>query len=233
MGDGSFQRRLDYGTGSRPVSVAIGDLNGDRKPDLITANLENPDAGLGSVSVLLNRGDGSFQPKVDYANDGSPFRVAIGDLNGDRRRDIVTANADVPSDVSVLLNKGDGSFRPKRDYRTGAGPSSVVIGDLNGDHKPDLATVNSGLTEEPFGSVSVLANRGDGSFRPKRDYKTGDGAQSIAIGDLNGDGKPDLATANFVDENISVLLNRGDGSFPDQTCLSPAPAPLERSQSAT
>jgi FG-GAP-like repeat/PASTA domain/FG-GAP repeat len=207
-GNGSFRPQLDYGTGSRPVSVAIGDLNGDRKPDLVTANIE------GSVSVLLNRGDGTFEANFDYANGRSPFRVAIGDLNGDRRRDIVTANADAPT-VSVLLNKGDGSFRPKRDYRTGAGPSSFAIGDLNGDHKPDLATANSGATEEPFGSVSVLANRGDGSFRPKRDYATGDGPQSIAIGDLDGDHKPDLATANYT-RTVSALVNTGDGSFQDK-----------------
>ena len=211
-GDGRFRPRLDYATGSRPVSVAIGDLNGDHKPDLVTANIENLDAGPGSVSVLFNRGDGTFQAKLDYANASVPFRVAIGDLNGDRRRDIVTTNREAPT-VSVLLNKGDGSFRPKRDYRTGAGPISVAIGDVNGDHKPDLATANSGVTEEPFGSVSVLANRGDGSFRPKRDYATGDGPESIAIGDLNGDRKPDLATANFFDDGVSVLINRGDGSF--------------------
>ena len=85
---------------------------------------------------------------------------------------------------------------------------SVAIGDLNGDGKPDLATAN-GTTN----TVSVLLNRGDGSFRAKLDYSTGHGPGSVAIGDLNGDGKPDLATANDDANTVSVLLNRGDGAF--------------------
>jgi hypothetical protein len=78
-------------------------------------------------------------------------------------------------------------------------PQSIAIGDLNGDHKPELATANSDIT------VSVLANRGDGSFQAKRDYLTRSDLFSVAIGDLNGDGKPDLATANY--NTVSVFLN--------------------------
>jgi hypothetical protein len=147
-------------------------------------------------------GDGSFQPKRDYRTGGAPFSVAIGDLNGDGKPDLATANY-VANTVSVLLNRGDGSFQAKRDYKPGNYPISVAIGDLNGDGKPDLATANHSNT------VSVLANRGDGRFQAKLDYRAGGrgGQYWVAIGDLNGDGKPDLVTANFDADTVTVLLN--------------------------
>jgi hypothetical protein len=202
----SFSAAKSYGTGREPHSVAIGDLNGDGKPDLATAN-----GDASSVSVLLNRGDGSFPPQLDYATGGGPFSVAIGDLNGDRKPDLATANWQAEGTVSVLLNTGDGSFQAKLDYATGRGASSVAIGDLNGDRKPDLATANA--YSGPTPTVSVLLNRGDGSFRAKLDYRTGSSPSSVAIGELNGDGEPDLAIANSGASTVSVLSNRGDGSF--------------------
>ncbi len=210
----SFARAKSYATGRAPGSVAIGDLNGDRKPDLATAGEDGPGR---TVSVLLNRGNGSFRAKRDYATGSIPVSVAIGDLNGDGKSDLATANWDSGA-VSVLLNTGDGAFQAKLDYTTGVGPDSVAIGDLNGDGKPDLATANVGTEHDPGRTVSVLLNRGDGSFQAKLDYTTGEGPDSVAIRDLNGDGKPDLATANFGTEHdpgrtVSVLLNRGDGSF--------------------
>jgi FG-GAP-like repeat/PASTA domain/FG-GAP repeat len=240
----SFAPHRSYGTGKRPVSVAIGDLNGDRRPDLATANRD-----ASTVSVLLNRGDGSFRPKRNYATGRHPDSVAIGDLTGDGKPDLAIANYDSNS-ASVLLNQGDGSFQPKFDLKAGGHPLSVAIGDLNGDGKPDLAIGNSVLLNRGDGSfqpkldyamgegaffaigdlnddrkpdlatanldantVSVFLGRGDGSFRPARDYATGRVPESVAIGDLNGDGKPDLATANADSYTVSVLLNRGDGSF--------------------
>ena len=139
------------GTGSRTglgsSSVAIGDMSGDGKPDLVATNLTG-----NTVSVLLGNGDGTFQAKVDYGTGVSPGSTAIGDVSGDGKPDLVTANA-TSSTVSVLLGNGDGTFQAKVDYGTGASPQSVAIGDVTGDGKPDLVTANhTGF------SVSVLRN---------------------------------------------------------------------------
>ena len=211
-----MEPRLQNGVG--PYRLAIGDLNGDGKPDVAVANY-----GSGTVSVLMGRGDGSFEPKVDYGVDGGPWEAAIGDLNGDGKPDIAVANSDTDT-VSVLLNRGDGAFEPKVDYPTGSAPISVAVADLNADGKPDLATTNA------FGNtVSVLLGKGDGTFEGKLDYQTGGGPYDLAIGDVNGDGKPDLATANYdLDggRTASVLLNRGNGSFGPKVDYGTASAPL-------
>jgi hypothetical protein len=98
-GDGSFQARRDYATGDRPISVAIGDLNGDGKPDLAIANVFTE-----TVSVLANRGDGSFQAKRDYGTGRYPSSVAIGDLNGEGKPELATANYHANT-VSVLATR--------------------------------------------------------------------------------------------------------------------------------
>jgi hypothetical protein len=154
------------------------------------------------VSVLVNRGDGSLEPKRDYRTGSGPHSVAIGDLNNDGKPDLATASS-TDFSVSALINRGDGSFRSGRTYRAGSDNYSVAIGDLNGDNRPDLASGNSSSQ-----TVSVFKNRGDGSFEEKLDYRTGGSPFSIAIGDLNGDGRPDMATANFTGNSVSVFTNK-------------------------
>jgi FG-GAP-like repeat/PASTA domain/FG-GAP repeat len=196
-GDGSLQPKHTYRTGTETTSVAIGDLNDDGKPDLAAANRY---AGMPTVSVLLNRGDGSFGAKHDYAG-ADPVWVTIGDLNGDGRPELAVANFELHS-VSVFANNGDGSFRKRPDYATGIGTRSVAIGDLNGDGRPDLAT-----TDLEANTVSVLVNNGV-SFGRRLAYATGSGPVQVAIGDLNGDGRGDAVTADYRGPGTaSVLIN--------------------------
>jgi hypothetical protein len=199
----SFAAPKIYPTGSGAQAVAIADLNGDGKPDLVTANVAQD-----TDSVLLNRGDGRFRAANDFEPGKEPESVAIGDLNGDGKPDIATASWSSPdtATVSVLLNIGGGTFSDRVDYPAIGEPDTVAIADLNGDGKLDFATADSaGMT------ASVFLNQGGRSFR-RVDYATGSDPGAVAIGDLNGDRKPDLVTANRGSDTVSVLLN-GGGSF--------------------
>src|SRR5438067_5212358 len=153
-----------------------------------------------------------FKPPVNYGVGTYPDSIATGDFNRDGKVDLVVANY---SDliVSVLLGDGNGTFQPKVDYAVDYGGSSVAVGDFNNDGKLDLVvTTSSGA----FGSaVGVLMGNGDGTFQPYLDYPTAYGPYSVAVADFNGDGKADLATANYASGgfSVSVLMGNGDGSF--------------------
>jgi FG-GAP-like repeat/PASTA domain len=204
----TFGRARAYATGHPSAAVAIGDLTGDAKPDVVSAN----GSRTHTVSVLINKGNGRFRAKREFGTGPGPQSVAIGDLNADGSPDVATAND--ANTVSVLFNNGDGGLRPKRDYATGRGPRSVAIDDVNGDSKPDLVTANTGGAN----GISVLLNTGDGTLQARRDFGPGLSPFDLAIGDLNSDGKADLATVNegslAGDPGLTVFVNAGDGTFP-------------------
>src|SRR5437773_11481852 len=120
-GDGTFQSAINYDAGKDPVSVAVGDFNGDGKPDLAVVS-----SGSTNVAVLLGKGDGTFQSAVNYDTGTSPNSVAVGDFNGDGKLDLVVGG----STVSVLLGNGDGTFQPAVNSGTGGG--SIAVDDWNG-----------------------------------------------------------------------------------------------------
>ena len=198
--------RSDYATGVGPWGIASADLNGDNKPDIVTANYDS-----NTVSVLLNNGDGTFAAKVDYVTSTRPMAVEAADLNGDGTSDLAVVNNGASS-VSVFLNNGNGTFAAKVDYATGASsnPRHVSIADFNRDNNLDLVTVNSGSGSP---GVSVFLNNGDGTFATKVDYSTGATSYSITSGDLNGDGWPDVISADGDANRVSVFMNNGNGTF--------------------
>jgi hypothetical protein len=220
-GDGAFAASVTYPIGRQAWDVAIVDLNGDGRNDIVTANPN-------TVSVLRGNGDGTFQDKLEYTT-GRPsdnWALVVGDLNGDGKQDLATANHK-RSAVTVLINSGNG-FEPSQDYATKLGPRSIAIGDMDDDGDPDLVTVNgtSGSTGW-IDSISVLRNRGNGSFRRSISWRSCDEDDpdcidyadlmfaSLAIRDLNGDGKADVATVNTEEDApvVSVFVNRGNGSL--------------------
>jgi Bacterial Ig-like domain (group 3)/FG-GAP-like repeat len=232
-----FGKPVTYDSGGPWADgVAVADLNGDGKLDLVVTNYcqswnQYGCNGEGEVSVLLGNGDGTFQPAVIYStaayNAGS---VVIGDVNGDGIPDVVVANAcETPGQfhcvgetgaVSVLLGNGDGTFQPAVVYSSGGNYAfSVAIGDLTGSGVPDIAVANGALDDDGNPSVAVLLGNGDGTFQPAVAYSTGgEQTNSVAIGDVNGDGIPDLIVADFrqsqsAEGEVAVLLGIGDGTF--------------------
>src|ERR1051325_11379517 len=215
-GDGTFQTAVNYATGSGSASVALGDFNHDSVPDLSVAN-----AGSTNVSVLLGQGGGLLQAAVNYRAGDQPSQfVAVGDFDRNGQADLALANR-VSAKVSVILGRGDGTFLSPVGYDVGTDPLSVAVGDFNGDMNPDLAVANSALFDN-LPSISVLLGNGNGTFRAAVNYNAGTSPRSLAVGDFNGDGKLDLAIANYgsfgtngqlTNSAVSVLIGKGDGTF--------------------
>jgi len=197
---------LSYPFDVDPGSVAIEDLNGDGRADVVIGSAADP-----TLEVSLNHGHRSFGGAQAYPLGGYPVNVAIADLNGDGSPDLLATNAN-SNTVSVLLNRGDGSGRlqPYVDYALGEdnGTESMVdLGDLNGDGRLDLVAANPDLK-----GISVLLNRGDGSFGAPTRFGTVSDPRDVRAADITGDGRLDVVTTDgFV--HVAVLPGNGDGSL--------------------
>jgi len=223
-GDGTFQPVVTYSSGGFfSVALAVADVNRDGKPDVLVANECGTDSSCtsGSVSVLLGNGDGTFQVAThsDPINGGLDS-LAVSDINGDGRLDLLVANGGNNNNTGVLLGNGDGTFKPVVFYSSGGNSAlSVVVADVNRDGNPDLLVGNTcDKNNCALGSVGVLLGNGDGTFQSAVSYDPGgSGARSVAAADVNGDGKPDLIVANSFYNTVGVMLGNGDGTFQTAT----------------
>lgn len=206
-GNGTFRAQLLLGVGVSPSSVAVGDFNRDGWADVVCAN-----AGSTNVGVLLGNGDGTFRAQATFALSSSATSVAVGDLNHDGAADLIMTG---PSrGVLLVPGNGDGTFAAET-------PNSFVIGgtvssasaDFNADGHLDVLAVETQR-------LRVLLGNGVGGFSGDRVYPLTPPPTSIAIGDFDRDGKPDVAAVSMnPTATLRVLRGRGDGTFEPQVML--------------
>jgi hypothetical protein len=209
LGDGTFQSSRSFPVGIQTTGITVGDFNGDGHLDLATAN-----EGSGDVSILLGHGDGTFQPeqRVALAPGTSGWGIAAADLTGNGHLDLIVVNRPTTGagSVSILLGNGDGTFQREQRYAVGDLPGYVAIGAFFGAGHLDLAVANFDSSD-----ISLLRGNGDGTLQPevRVALPAGSNPSNLTVGDFNGDGRIDLATADTGANNVAVLLGNGNGTF--------------------
>ena len=214
----SFNPNINYLVGPNPGGQSVGDLDNDGKPDIVLVNrMESTNPAV--IKVLRNT---STQTNLSFAApasfhigsnfNGSSQYTAVADLNGDGKPEIIVSHANLPFAVSILKNKctpGVLLFDTAITFTSGGYPRDVSIGDIDGDGKPDIVVINSFNNY----SISVFRNTsniitGVISFAPKVDYTIGWQGNGITIGDLDGDGKPDITVSqSFNPSTIAIFKN--------------------------
>jgi len=225
-GNGTFQTAVNYSTGNQPLnnggngadSIVAADFNNDGHLDLATL-----DIGNGQVAVFLNNGNGTLQNPsyftagFTFNNTQHPTQLAVGDFDKDGNADLVLI-ANQQSAAGVLLGNGNGTFQPAAWYVTDNDGTGVAVGDLNGDGNPDflVSATNSN-------TLTIALGNGDGTFKGARNYVpyivsngfSGNvpNPTSVAFGDFNGDGKPDMAVVGQGNSFVTIFINNGDGTY--------------------
>jgi VCBS repeat protein/FG-GAP repeat protein len=208
QGNGTFAPAAYYPAGAGfSRAVALADINGDGKPDLLIAHW------TGGVSLFLNQGNSTFAIAMTnsywYPVCANPTAIAAADLNGDNKTDVVIG-CDLPDStntiLSVLIQQANGDFIGSK-LNAGDSIHSIKIADLNGDGKPDLAVDNY------YNGVDLYINQGNGNMLPWSLLQVAKLVTSIAVADLNGDGTLDVATADENGGDISVFFNLGNSTF--------------------
>jgi Bacterial Ig-like domain (group 3)/FG-GAP-like repeat/FG-GAP repeat len=236
--DGSMQPGVIYNPiGSTELQyVAVADFNGDGKLDIAAANSVN-----GTVVIFYGNGNGTFAQGPTFATDtqtgASALGLVVGDFNGDGKPDLAVVNnynTGANADVGILINNGVWSkgsgFNPVVNYALSAVATEITAADLNGDKKLDLVVPLYGTNTAPGSAVAVFLGNGDGTFATSplitplvNGSNTYFNPYYAAVGDLNGDGIPDLAVTvqdqTAFNQGIAVALGKGDGTFNAATLI--------------
>jgi hypothetical protein len=212
-GDGTFRAPTLLFTQNLPDTlqgVAVGDVNGDGRPDIVTTSPSAQYTGHAGLLVFLGNGDGTFQAPRDSSPGTGLSDLILADVNGDGKPDVAARGTSFPSHNYLLLGNGDGTFQAPVNLSsslTGAIPKAVA--DFNGDGKPDL--LYRGPGDYSYGipsSAVVLLGNGNGTFQAPIGFPDGKNYGGTAVGDFNGDGKPDVAATGGYHGTVSVLLNQ-------------------------
>ncbi len=213
----SFGPKINFATNSTPIRVAIGDIDGDGKPDLLVINQSS-----NNISIFRNTSSGigniSFDTKIDIATNSNPWGITISDLDGDGKPDLAVICSFISSNLSIFRNTSNGigtiSFDSSIDFPLSGSARSITNGDMDGDGKPDLSVLIGASSYK----VSIFRNSSTGagmiSFDPTVDFSTStSNPYFIAIGDLDGDGKPELAIANSFSASVFRNTSTGAGNI--------------------
>ncbi|MEI8290917.1 MAG: FG-GAP-like repeat-containing protein [Verrucomicrobiota bacterium] len=229
-GSGEFLTSATVSLGLPPNSIATADVNGDGKLDIICAvnspNAPSIDRVSDPLMVLTNDGSGGFvvSSLLPTGNSlywyGAPdVKVAVADVNGDGKPDLIAANANDNS-LTVFTNNGSSGFAAAGTNYLANAPWTIATADINGDGKVDLIAGEEGIYG---GAVTVLTNAGGGRFVVSTSIPMGNAAgwelTFVTAADVNGDGKPDVVAANLYSDTLTVLLNNGSGGFDKLTPL--------------
>ena len=230
-GHGDFRTGAAYGVGSRPSSAVAGDWNGDGRKDLAVSNADSR-----TISVLLNRGDGTLTPGPDITLASSPGDLVTGDWNRDGKADLAVTFVEGPEVLATYFGQGDGSFALGAAYPGSSNYAVIKSGDINRDGRTDFV-----ITGNPSYALLVLLGEDGGTFRAGSPVALPGLPSGFDVGDLNGDGKLDLATAvsgGLQGPNeIEILIGDGAGAFatgapimgsPDYLVSSPTLVDLDR-----
>ena len=202
----TFEAVTNFGVGSGPYGINVGNFNADTFPDLVVTNLNDS-----NISILLGNGTGGFGTATNFAVGANPASVTSGLFNNDNFPDLAVVNGSNAGTVSILLGNGTGGFGAASDFSVGRIPVSIAVGNFNADTFLDLAVVNA---DPPFGGgVSILLGNGAGSFSAATNFGVGLTPSSVVVGNFNDDSLPDLAVANMGSNNVSILLGNGTGGF--------------------
>jgi hypothetical protein len=226
-GSGGFSKpNADIPVGNGPVAIVEGEFNTASNTNLDLAVVNKTD---NTVSILKGNGDGTFQPKQDFAVGASPTAITVGDFNNDGIADLaVTNSGPSPGTVSILIGKGDGTFTKQADdIEVGRTPSAIVSGNFDTSNATNnyvgLAVANSSDN-----TISILLGNGNGTFTSPvpAALATGAGPSALVSADFNQDGVPDLVVANEGGDTASVFLGLGNGTFAAPLSLPTADSPI-------
>ncbi len=210
----SIASYVEFTTGTNPEGIAIGDLDSDGRFDIVTSDFGNTLSLFKNTCTLGIISSGTLAPAVSISTNFDGGKIAIGDLDGDNKPDLVVARYtpnmlfSVFRNISIAGGLSATSFDSQLDFTSGQGATRPVIGDLDGDNKPELVLVNSNdQTISIFRNISTPGVLTTSSFAPKVDFATGGNSTGVVIGDLNGDGKPEIVVTNNGSNTISVFRN--------------------------